>query len=30
VEINGNWPWERTRLAQEARDADEARHRAEG
>jgi uncharacterized membrane protein len=29
VEINGNWPWERTRLAQQARDADEARRRAE-
>jgi uncharacterized membrane protein len=30
VEINGNWPWERTRLAQQARDADEARRQAGG
>ena len=30
VEINGNWPWERTRLAQEARDADEARRQTGG
>lgn len=30
VEINGNWPWERTRLAQQVRDDDEARRLAGG
>jgi uncharacterized membrane protein len=30
VEINGNWPWERTKLAQQTRDADEARRLAGG
>jgi uncharacterized membrane protein len=30
VEINGNWPWERTRLAQQVRDEDEARRLAGG
>ena len=30
VEINGNWPWERTRLAQQVRDADAAQRLAEG
>ena len=30
VEINGNWPWERTKLAQQARDEDEARRLAQG